>query len=158
MQPLNLMVAYDRQRLIGAAGGLPWRYPEDLKHFKRTTMGHAIIHGRKSYEDVGKPLPGRRNLVVTRQPDYHAPGCEVFHALEQAIAAARETDPEPFVLGGAEIYRLALPQVTRMYLTEIDAEHEGDTYFPEIDESDWVEVERRQDGVLTFRTLERRQP
>lgn len=154
--PLALMVAYDRNRLIGSDGGLPWRYPEDLKHFKRTTMGHAIIHGRKSYEDFGKPLPGRRNIVVTRQAGYQAPGCEVVGDLATAITAARETDELPFILGGAEIYRQALPLVTVMYLTEIDAEHEGDTYFPAVDESDWVETARREEGVLTFRTLERR--
>ena len=155
MQPLNLMVAYDRNRLIGAAGGLPWRYPEDLKHFKATTMGHAIIHGRRSFEDFGKPLPGRRNIIVTRQSDYQAEGCEVVNDLTAAIALARDTDPEPFVLGGAEIYRQAMPLVTRMYLTEIDAAHEGDTWFPEVDESEWAETERRVSGVLTFRTLER---
>lgn len=153
--PLNLMIAYDRQRVIGRDGGLPWHHPADLAHFKRTTMGHAIIHGRRSYEDFGRPLPGRRNIVVTRQTGYRAPGCEVAHGLDDAIAMARTSDAEPFILGGAAIYRLALPLVTRMYLTEIDAEHDGDTFFPPVDESEWVEVERRVDGVLTFRTLER---
>jgi len=156
MPPLNLMVAYDRNRIIGTDGGLPWHYPEDLKHFKRTTMGHAIIHGRRSYEDFGRPLPGRRNIILTRRSDYAAEGCEVAHDLDAAIALARETDPEPFVLGGADVYRQALPQVTRMYLTEIDAEHPGDTRFPVIDESRWNEVERVVSGVLTFRTLERK--
>lgn len=155
MPHLNLMVAYDRNQIIGSEGSLPWHYPEDLKHFKRTTMGHAIIHGRKSYEDFGKPLPGRRNIIVTRQADYVAEGCEVVNSLEAAITLARESDPEPFVLGGAEIYRQALPLVTRMYLTEIDAEHAGDTRFPDFDRSQWRETERREDGLLTFLTLER---
>jgi len=155
MQPLSLIVAYDRRRCIGRDGQLPWHHSEDLKHFKRTTMGHAIIHGRKSYESVGKPLPGRRNIVVTRQQDYRAPGCEVAHDLDNAIALARQEDDEPFVLGGAEIYRQALPRITRMYLTEIDEEHAGDTFFPDVDESQWREVERRESGPLVFRTLER---
>ncbi|MDA3960564.1 MAG: dihydrofolate reductase, partial [Planctomycetota bacterium] len=114
-----------------------------------------IIHGRKSYEDFGKPLPKRRNIIVTRQSDYQAEGCEVVHDLDAAITLARSSDPEPFILGGAEIYRLALPQVTRLYLTEIDAEHMGDTYFPAVTESEWTETDRRTDGILTFRTLER---
>lgn len=153
--PLAAMVAYDRNRLIGREGGLPWHYPADLRHFKRTTMGHAIIHGRRSYEDFGKPLPGRRNIIVTRQQDYQAPGCEVAHDLDQAIALARTTDAMPFILGGAAIYQLALPQVTALFLTEIDATHDGDTHFPAIDESNWQEVERREEAPLTFRTLQR---
>ncbi|NET72900.1 MAG: dihydrofolate reductase [Sphaerospermopsis sp. SIO1G2] len=153
MKKLNAIVAYDRNRLIGADGGLPWRYPEDLKFFRQTTMGHAIIHGRKSYEDFGKPLPGRRNIIVTRQQDYQAPGCEVVHDLDEAIALAYESDDDPFILGGAEIYRLALPQCSRLFLTEIDAEHQGDTYFPAVDESCFKESERRPSGILTFRTL-----
>ena len=156
MPSLNLIVAYARDRVIGVDGSLPWRHPEDMKHFKQTTMGHAIIHGRKSYEDFGKPLPGRRNLIVTRQTDYIAEGCEVFNDLDAAIAAARETDDEPFILGGAEIYRLSMPQITRMYLTEIDESYTGDTFFPAFDEGEWVETDRRVSGVLTFRTLERK--
>lgn len=155
MLPLNLMVAYDRNRIIGADGSLPWHYPQDLKHFKRTTMGHAIIHGRKSFEDFGKPLPGRRNIILTRRPGYQASGCEVVSDLASAIALARETDPEPFILGGAEVYRQALPHITRMYLTEIDASHSGDTKFPEFDEAQWQETQREEDGILVFRTLER---
>lgn len=158
MEPLNLMVAYARDRVIGRGGRLPWHHPEDLRHFRDTTMGHAVIHGRRSYESLGRPLPGRRNIVVTRRPDYEAPGCEVVNDLDAAIAAARASDPEPFVLGGEEIYRQALPLVTRMYLTEIDEAHEGDTFFPEFDEAEWREVDRRESGPLVFRTLERREP
>lgn len=152
---LAAIVAYDRNRLIGAGGHLPWRHPEDLRHFKRITLGHAVIHGRKSYEDFKKPLPGRRNIIVTRQPGYTAEGCEVANDLPGAIALARQTDACPFILGGAEIYRLALPLVTLLYLTEIDAEHQGDTWFPPVDETPFTEIERRVSGPLTFRTLRR---
>lgn len=155
MQPLSAIVAYDRNRVIGAAGDLPWHHPADLKHFKQTTLGHAVIHGRKSYEALGKPLPKRVNIVITRQAGYSAPGCEVVADVPSAIEAARKHDPEPFILGGGEIYRLAMPWTTRLYLTEIDEAHDGDTTFPEIDEAEWRETERRVDGVLTFRTLER---
>lgn len=156
MPPLALIVAYDRNRVIGKDGGMPdWYEPEDLKHFKRTTMGHAIIMGRKSAEALGKPLPGRRNLAVTRRADWRLGDFEVFTDLDKAIAAARVDDDMPFITGGGEIYRLALPQVTRCYLTEIDVSVEGDTTFVELDEREWVETERRVSGPLTFRTLER---
>ena len=155
MKPLNAIVAHDRNRLIGADGGLPWRYPEDLKFFKATTMGHAIIHGRKSYEDFGKPLPGRRNIIVTRQEGYQAAGCEVVHDIDAAIALAYESDAEPFILGGAEIYRVTMPLWTRLFVTEIDADHQGDTYFPEISNEPFIERESRRSDILNFRTLVR---
>ena len=156
MEPLYLIVAYDRNRLIGKDGGLPWRYPEDLKYFKHTTMGHPIIHGRKSYEDVGKPLPGRPNIILTRQLGYEAAGCAIAHNLDQALRLAQQYEAVPFILGGAVRFREALPRITRLYVTEIDAEHEGDTYFPEIDESAYTEIRRRSEGLLTFRVLDRR--
>ena len=157
---LALIVAYAHNRVIGREGGLPWHYPEDLQHFKRVTMGHPILMGRKTYESIGRPLPGRRNLVITRQDDYDAPGCEVFTSLPEAIRAARETDALPFVIGGAAIYTLALPHATHLYITEIQETVEGDTFFPVIDASAWYETERQssEDGVLVFRTLERCRP
>jgi len=156
MKPLALIAAYDRNRVIGRDGDLPWHHPEDLGHFKQTTLGHAIIHGRRSYESFGRPLPGRRNIVVTRNPDFSAEGCTVVHDLDKAIEEAYREDDFPFVCGGSRIYAEALPRVTRMYLTEIDETHDGDTHFPEFDEDDWEEIDRRESGVLTFRTLERR--
>ncbi|MDJ0974656.1 MAG: dihydrofolate reductase [Planctomycetota bacterium] len=154
---LGLIVAYARNRVIGRAGGLPWREPEDLRHFKRVTMGHAIVMGRVSHASIGRALPGRRNLVVTRNPDYEAPGCEVFPTLEAALEAAWSEDACPFVIGGAQIYALALPRVTRLEITELALDVEGDTFFPELDAEAWREVHRREHdgGRLAFRTLVR---
>lgn len=158
LAPLGLIVAYSLpQRAIGRAGDLPWHEPEDLRHFKTMTMGHAIIHGRRSYESFGKPLPGRRNIIVTRNRDFNAPGCEVVHDLDQAIALARSEDPCPWICGGEAIYRAALPLVTICELTEIDCSvDDADTFFPDIDEDAFVETAQRRSGHLTFRRLQRR--
>lgn len=156
LAPLALIVAHAHNRVIGANNDLPWHYPEDLKHFKQTTLGHAMIMGRLSCEALPKALPKRRNLVVTRQADYQRDGFECFTDLDAAIAAARETDEEPFIIGGGQIYTLALPQITKMYITEIDKAVDGDAYFPAYDAADWNEVERRESGDLTFRCLVRK--
>ena len=155
---LALIVAWARGGVIGKDGTLPWHEPEDLQHFKRVTMGHAILMGRKTYESIGRPLPGRRNLVLTRDPSFQAEGCEVHHDLEAALASARETDACPFVIGGAGLYALALPRATTLHVTEIDADVEGDTHFPPFDPSSWVEADERRsaDGRLRFRVLQRR--
>jgi dihydrofolate reductase len=160
LQPLALIVAWSEnpetgQRVIGKDGDLPWHIPEDLRFFKQTTMGHAMIMGRKCYASIGRALPGRRSLVLSRNPDFEAPGCEVFQAFDAALSAARESDPCPFVIGGAAIYELALPLVTRLVVTEVHAVHEGDVYFPPFDEDAFREVERRESDGLTFRVLER---
>ncbi len=155
--PLSMVVAVGDNGAIGKDGNVPWRIPEDLKHFKNVTMGHAIIMGRKTWDEVGKPLPGRRNLVVTRNADLVLEGAEVFTTLEAAIAAARTTDPEPFVIGGSVLYALAMPLATRIYYTEVHRTVEADTFFPPFDRSAWREVERRPgetEGV-EFVTLER---
>ena len=155
--PLSMVVAVGDNGAIGKDGNVPWRIPEDLKHFKNVTMGHAIIMGRKTWDEVGKPLPGRRNLVVTRNADLVLEGAEVFTTLEAAIAAARMTDPEPFVIGGSVLYALAMPLATRLYYTEVHRTVEADTFFPPFDRSAWREVERRPgetEGV-EFVTLER---
>lgn len=158
MLPLALIVCYATNRVIGRDGDLPWRYAEDLKHFKRMTMGHAILMGRKTYESIGRALPGRRSLVITRQEGFVAEGCEVFGSLEEAIEAARASDACPFVIGGASIYERALPFASSLYVTEVQHEVPGDVFFPSIDESLWRESERRlsTDGQLLFRTLVRR--
>lgn len=158
MTTLALIVGYARNRVIGRDGKLPWRYPEDLQHFKRVTMGHALIMGSVTYESIGRPLPGRRNLVLCDVPGYEAPGCEVFDSFEGALAAARETDDCPFVIGGASVYAQALPCATHLYVTEIQQDVEGDAYFPVVDEDEWVETERRTGagGRLVFRVLQRR--
>jgi len=157
MEPLALIAAVARGGIIGKDGGLPWRIPEDMRHFKRTTLGHAVIAGRKTYESFGKPLVERRNIVVTRQRDLAFPGCEVVASLDEAMALARTTDPEPMVIGGGEIYRLAMPRITRMYLTYIDRDADGDVRFPDYDGSDFRELERRAGETpdVTFVTLER---
>ena len=158
MDPLALIVAYARNRVIGRDGDLPWRYPEDLQHFKHVTLGHSILMGRKTFESIGRALPGRRNLVITRQADFEAPGCDVFTDFDVAVRSAQRRDDLPFVIGGAAIYALALPHVTHLYLTEIQDEVAGDTFFPALDESDWAEMDRREGaaGALVFRTLVRR--
>lgn len=157
--PLALIVAMTPARLIGLGGKLPWRIPEDLRHFKSSTMGHAIIMGRKTWDEVGRPLPGRRNIVVTRSVA-SLPGAELARSIDEAISLARSTDPEPYVIGGAEIYGLALPFVTRLYVTWVDRAAEGDTWFPEVDWAEWREVARRagEEPGVAFVTYERKDP
>jgi dihydrofolate reductase len=156
-EPLVLVVAVARNGIIGRDGHLPWDLPEDRRHFRRVTLGHAVIMGRRTWDEVGKPLPQRRNLVVSRTPGLALEGAEVYPSLAEAIARARETDPEPRIIGGSGIYREALPLVTRIYLTEIDRDVEGDTRFPEFDRAAFREVERRAGGELgvIYLTLER---
>jgi dihydrofolate reductase len=155
--PLVLIVAVADDGAIGQGGKLPWRIPEDLKFFKAQTMGHAVIMGRKTWEEVGRPLPGRRNIVVSRRPGLALEGAEVAPSLEEAITLARRTDPAPFVIGGAAIYAAALPLATKILLTEVHRTVAADTFFPPFDRSEWRETERRKgetEGV-EFVTLER---
>ncbi len=155
-EPLCLVLAVAKNGVIGKDGQVPWHVPEDLKHFRRSTTGHAVIMGRKTWDEVGKPLPNRRNIVVSRNAALRLDGAEVVPSLEEAIALARTTDAEPRVIGGAEIYRLALPLATRVLLTEIQLEPEGDTFYT-LDHSGFRETERRagEDPRAVFVTLER---
>lgn len=130
MKPLGMILALARNDALGKDGKLPWRYPEDLRHFRDTTRGHAVIMGRKTWDEVGKPLPGRTNVVVTRSPGFAPEGAIVARSVEDAIARAREVDETPFVIGGAQIYALAMPFVTDVHLTRIDRDAEADTFFP----------------------------
>jgi dihydrofolate reductase len=142
MKPrVSLIVAMARNRVIGINNTLPWHLPADLKHFKALTMGHHIVMGRKTYESIGKPLPGRTSVVVTRNADYAQPGVIVVNSLEAAIAACGD-DAEIFVIGGAELYRQAIVLADRIYLTEIDADISGDAHFTELDRNLWLETER----------------
>jgi len=141
MPQINLIVAMARNRVIGLNNALPWRLPEDLQFFKRTTLGHPIVMGRNTYESIGKPLPGRRNIVVSRQVDYLAPGCEVVGSLPAAIALCAEAS-NVFVIGGAQLYEQALPLADRLLVTEIDADFSGDTFFPEFSGQGWRETHR----------------
>lgn len=138
---ISLIAAMAENRVIGANNALPWRLPADLKHFRRLTSGHHIIMGRRNYESIGKPLPDRTNIVVTRNTDYRAPGCLVRNSIEEALAAVRN-DSEVFIIGGAEIYRQVLDRADRLYLTLIHASIEGDTYFPEFNGHQWQEISR----------------
>lgn len=157
MARLALVVAVARNGVIGKDGGLPWRIPEDLKHFKRNTVGHAVIMGRKTWDSIGKPLVERRNIVVSRNPELRFEGAEVVSSLEAALVLAREHDEEPRVIGGAELYRQALPQATRIFLTEVDRDVEGDTFFPHLDRAEWREISRQPgaDPTVSYVTLER---
>jgi dihydrofolate reductase len=155
-KPLALVAALTKRRVIGRAGGIPWHHPDDMKHFRRVTLQHAVIMGRATYDSMGKPLAKRRNIVISRERGLRIDGCEVVGDLPAALALARESDAEPRVIGGAQIYALALPCATRMFLTWLDEEHEGDTYFPEFDSSQWFEEERRSAPGLTYSTLVRR--
>jgi len=135
-----------RNRVIGASGAIPWHLPQELQRFKQLTMGHHMIMGRKTWESIGRPLPGRTSVVVTRQRGYRAPGALVVPSLEAAIAAAAGDD-EIFVIGGAELYAQALPLASRLYLTRVEAEIDGDTRMPAIPAEDWREVSSESFGT-----------
>lgn len=132
---LSAIVAMASNRCIGRDNALPWRLPEDLQHFKRLTMGHTLVMGRKTYQSIGRPLPGRTTLVVTHQPDWRAEGVQVVHSLEEALARAE--GHEVFIAGGAQLYAQALPHVRRLHLTLLEHPYEGDTFFPPLDLSAW---------------------
>ncbi len=138
---LSQIVAMGERREIGQDNALPWHLPADLKHFKATTMGKPIIMGRRTYEAIGKPLPGRTNIVVTRNPDYEAPGCIVARSLDAALEAAGDVY-EAIVIGGAGLYREALPATGRIYLTEVHSPFEADTYYPDFQTDAWREIGR----------------
>lgn len=139
---IHLIVARARNGVIGKDGGMPWHLPEDLAHFKRTTLGHCIIMGRRTWDSLGRALPGRRSIVVTRNAHWQGAGAEAAHSLEAALRACG--DAEAFVIGGAELFEqaLALPRL-RLHLTQIDADFDGDTFFPAPDPARWRECSRR---------------
>jgi len=161
---VSLIAAVAENRVIGRDGALPWHLPEDLRHFKRLTRGHVVVMGRRTWETLDGPLPRRRCIVVTRDASYRAEGAEVVHGLDEALeraAAAGET--EVFVLGGGEIYTLALPRADRMYLTIVHAEPAGDARFPVFDAAEWTlasdephDADERHEHAYSFRTYERR--
>mgnify|MGYP002651653057 CR=1 FL=1 len=138
---LVLVVAAAENGVIGKDGAMPWHLPADLRHFRRITMGKPVIMGRKTWHSIGRPLPGRQNIVLTRDPAFHGTGAAIVSSLDEALAAAGGAS-EAMVIGGAEIYALARPLATRIELTRIHAAPEGDTYFPEPEASLWVETAR----------------
>lgn len=144
---ISLIAALTRNRVIGKDNDLPWHLPDDMKYFMQTTKGHHVVMGRKNYDSIPekfRPLPNRTNIVVTRQKDLKLPGCLVVNALEDAVSIARNAgESEVFIIGGSTIYRLGLPFADRLYLTEIDAELDGDTHFPAFNRNDWKEVSRK---------------
>nr|AIA11283.1 Dihydrofolate reductase [uncultured bacterium] len=161
---ISLLVAMDEKRGIGKAGGLPWRLSSDLKRFRQLTMGHHIIVGRKTFESIGRPLPGRVMIIITRSESIAVEGCFIAHSISDAISLARERgESELFICGGAEIYAQMLGVADRMYLTVVHADSEADTFFPEWDKDEWVELEsehrtadEKNQYSFTFKVLARR--
>jgi len=143
MTELSLIVAMDESRLIGSNNDLPWQMPADLAYFKRTTMGKPIIMGRKTFASIGRPLPGRRNIVITRDPGFSAPGCEIANGIQAAMALCSDVE-EVMLIGGASLYKQTIDQAKRLYVTRIHHRFQGDTWFPEIDLGLWKE-EARED-------------
>jgi dihydrofolate reductase len=158
----SLIVARARNGAIGKDNGMPWHLPADFAHFKRTTLGRPVIMGRRTWESIGRALPGRRNIVVSRTPGWRAPGAEVVGSLDEAWRAVEGAD-EAFVIGGAQLYAEALPEADRIYLTEIAGEVDGDTFFPPLAPGQWRETvlgehpaDDRNRFALRFLLLERR--
>jgi len=145
-----------QNRVIGRDNKIPWDLPEDRKHFVQVTRGHAIIMGRLTWESLGRPLPNRRNIVVTRQQGVAFQGAEVAHSLEEALQLARQTDPEPRMIGGGQLYAESLPLATRIELTVLDEAVKGDSYFPELNPSEWHCSQERRGDRAVYRTLDRR--
>jgi dihydrofolate reductase len=155
MTSVTLIAAVGRNGVIGAAGGMPWHLAEDFAYFKRTTMGHPMVMGRRTFDSIGQVLPGRRSIVVTRQRDWHHAGAETAHSLAEALALAGPAD-EVFVCGGGEIYAEAMPWAHRLLITEVDQEPEGDVRFPEIDPAQWREVGREARPGFSWVDYQRR--
>ena len=150
---VTLIAAVGANRAIGRDNGMPWHLPEDLAHFKRTTLGHTLVMGRRTYDSIGRTLPGRTTVVVTRQAGWSAPGVLVAHSLERALEMA--DGGEVFVAGGGEIYAQALPLADAMVLTEVEQSPEAEVFFPEVDPADWREVRREPRDGFSFVTYER---
>lgn len=140
MTQLHLIVAHARNGVIGKDNKLPWYLPEDLKNFKRTTLGKPVIMGRKTWESLGRPLPGRRNVVITRQKNYVAEGATVVASLEEALEAVKDA-PVAFIMGGAQIYQEAMPQVEVAHITYLNADFEGDAFFTPLSDDEWALAE-----------------
>jgi dihydrofolate reductase len=137
---ISLIVAMSANRVIGRNNKMPWYLSADLKRFRAITLNSPILMGRKTFESIGKPLDGRTNLILSKNPTYRPEGCLVFDSLEMALNAAKNVGEELFIIGGATLYEIALPLAKRLYLTDIEAEFEGDTFFPELDLNDWNEI------------------
>ena len=164
---IALIWAMARNRVIGRENSLPWRLPADMRHFRRLTLQHPVLMGRKTFESLRQPLVDRANIVISRDPDYSAPGCQVAHTIDEAIQIAMPNlppgDPQLFVIGGENLYAQMLPHADRLYVTLVEADVEGDAHFPEFDWSEWREIERQEHPAdekntyaCSFVTLERK--
>lgn len=153
---MQIIAAMTRNRVIGKDGSIPWDHPEDMKFFRQKTMNHAILMGRKTMDSLRGPLKNRHNLVLSSQSIVRD-GFEIFNSWDTMVKRTFELDNQPFVIGGEQIYKLALPSATKIYLTVIDEEIEGDTFFPHFSENEWQLVEERRSGILTFQTHERKE-
>ena len=158
---ISFVVAMSRNRVIGRDNRLPWHLPADLQHFNRVTMGKPVLMGRKTHESIGRPLPGRTNIVVSRDPEYRAEGCVVVNSIEEALRAAGDVE-ELMVIGGAEFFQQLLARADRIHLTLIEEDFEGDVLFPELEPDEWRELSREEHGpdernphAYSFRVLER---
>lgn len=161
---LSIIVAMTRNRVIGKDNDMPWHLPAELRHFKHLTMGKPIVMGRRTFESIGRVLPGRKNIVITRDPQFSFRGVTVVHDFDAAIRAASGVE-ELMIIGGANLYRQTLDRVDRLYITLLDVELEGDTFFPEFNREHWVQTEkvrREADGnneyAMDFLVLERKVP
>ena len=159
---LSIIVAKSINNVIGVDGDLPWHLPEDLKNFKAVTMGKPLIMGRATFESIGRPLPGRRNIIITRQKDYKVEGAEVFLSPEGALEAIKDAE-EVMIIGGGQIYTALFEQVNRIYITYVEINVDGDTFFPEIDYAFWkitskqfFPVDEKREVAFWFEVLERR--
>jgi len=156
-KPITLIAAMGKNRAIGLAGKMPWHLPAELQHFKRATMGKAIVMGRKTWQSIGRPLPGRQNIVISRSPDFDAMGADVTNSLKSAVELSQAS--EVMVIGGGQLYQLALPHAQRMILTLIDIEPEADTWFPAWDSNQWQQTEEKrfdidENNALAYRIVE----
>lgn len=155
---LSIMVAMDKNRVIGKDNALPWHFKEDLRYFKKVTTGHTVLMGRKTFESIkqslGGPLPGRRNVVLSRTLD-SLKGADVVHDASTYFKKASAKKEEVFVIGGAQVFNAALPYAKRLYITTIDGEYDGDTYFPDVDIDDYEKIQEETSGPLTFTVYER---
>lgn len=141
---ISIVVAMDKNRVIGKDNQLPWHLPADLNYFKTVTMGKPIVMGRKTYESIGRPLPGRENIIITRNRGFHAEGCTIEHSIDYIKKLSHDNNIEVCVIGGSEIFHEVLPISDRLYITEIEHEFLGDTFFPKIDKEEWMLTKSEQ--------------
>lgn len=160
---ISLIVAMAQNRVIGRDNKMPWHLPADLKRFRAITMNCPILMGRKTFESIGRPLDGRANLILSKQENYQPQGCHVFQSLENALEAAKTLGNELFIIGGATLYEMTLPLAQKLYLTQIQTEFDGDTFFPQFNLNDWNEIsceqidyDEKADFSYRFSTLEKK--